>query len=177
MKVARPPPTFPAAAVASPVKAQPASPVDTSAVETKSKAVVLQYFEAFKNGDVAAMKKLYAPGATFKDNMFDLPNRDSILKMWGKAPPFESYKLEVLGVKGNEVHTRWTVDYKMFGHKVHNVVDSRIAVNADGQIASQRESWDQSKWLSQALPVIPKWGQGLAMMVMRPLVNMRTVVD
>ena len=185
MKITRPQTTRPVvpppAAVQTPkvvAKAIPkATPSASSEVEAKSRAAVEKYFAAFEAHDTKTLQAIYAPDASFKDNMFDLPNHDSIMNMWSKAPPFKKFEVQVLGVQGNEVHTRWTADYEIFGHQVHNEIDSRITVNANGQLETQREHWDQSKWLSQALPVIPKWAQGLAMGVLRPILNWKTRAD
>ncbi|MBS1153387.1 MAG: hypothetical protein H6Q89_5085, partial [Myxococcaceae bacterium] len=44
-------------------------------------------------------------------------------------------------------------------------------LDGDGRIVEQREQWDQQKWMSQALPMIPRWAQGVAYRVMRPLLS------
>ncbi len=147
------------------------STASTSPVEARTRAAAEQYFKAFETRDGAALKALYRPDATFKDNMFELSKGSSILNMWKKAPPFAAFDADILSVKGNEVHTKWTADYEMFGHKVHNEIDSVIKFDSEGKILEQRESWDQKKWMKQALPMIPSWAQGAAYMVMRPLLS------
>src|SRR5262245_50415288 len=72
-----------------------------SAEQTKAQAA--KYFDAFKNHDMKALESLYRPDATFKDDMFDLSSRESILKMWSKAPPFAKFDVEYLETKPGEV--------------------------------------------------------------------------
>jgi hypothetical protein len=145
-----------------------AAPVDA---EARTRQAAEKFFKAFEAHDTAGLKAAYRPDAKFKDNMFDLSKADSILKMWKGAPPFSAFKAEILSVKGNEVHTKWTADYVMFGNKVHNEIDSVITFDNEGKIKEQNESWDQKKWMKQALPMIPSWAQGVAYAVMRPLLS------
>ena len=140
-----------------------------SAEQTKAQAA--KFFEAFKTHDMKTLEAMYRPDATFKDDMFDLSSRESILKMWGTAPPFAKFDVQYLETKPGEVKSRWTVDYEMFGNKIHNVVDSTMKFDADGKVSSQREHWDEQKWMSQALPAIPKWTQGIAYHFMRPILS------
>lgn len=177
-------PVAAAAAAPAPAAAKPpdqfhgvaaaAAPKPADAAGAASRAVVERYFEAFGKRDQATLTQLYAPNATFKDDMFDLKNGASILQMWKSAPPFKTFKSEITEVSGNTVKAKWVVDYEMFGKPVHNEITSVITVGADGRITSQREDWDESKWMSQALPWIPKWAQGAAYMVMRPALNLIT---
>jgi len=141
--------------------------------EAAARAAVEKFFAAFAAHDLKGLEAAYAPNATFKDDMFDLSKRSSILKMWAGAPPFESFEAEILGVNGNEVHARWVVDYEMFGNPIHNEIDSRITLDAQGRIVSQREDWDERRWMSQALPAVPRFLQPVAYFFMRPLLSMK----
>lgn len=141
--------------------------------ETRARAAVGAFFKAFEAHDKQALEAAYAPNVRFHDDMFTLSKRDSVMKMWGGAPPFKKFDAEILEVKGNEVHARWTVDYEMFGNPIHNVIDSKLTLDDQGRIVSQQEHWDPEKWMSQALPVIPKFLQGAAYFVMRPLLSWR----
>ncbi len=151
--------------------AAPTAAAAPSEVETRTRAAAEKYFEAFGKRDGAALKTLYRPDATFKDDMFTLSKGESITNMWKKAPPFATFKAEIISVKGNEVHAKWKVDYEMFGNKVHNEIDSVIKFDANGKISEQTESWDRAKWMKQALPMVPRWAQGLAYALMRPLLS------
>lgn len=162
----------PAAAGWAAKKTSAAAPVpQADPTEARTRAAAEKFFKAFEAHDMPTLTSLYRPDAKFKDNMFDLSKGSSILKMWKGAPPFDAFKAEIISVKGNEVHSKWTADYVMFGNKVHNEIDSVIKFDANGKIESQTESWDQKKWMKQALPLIPSWAQGAAYMVMRPLLS------
>jgi hypothetical protein len=157
------PPAAPAKAAA--VVAKPV----LSANETRAKAE--QFFAAFGKKDLKALEAMYRPDAKFHDDMFDLSSRDSIMKMWGSAPPFETFRAEVKSVTPGEVRAKWVVDYEMFGNKVHNEIESVIRFDAQGRIVEQREDWDESKWMKQALPAVPRWAQGIAYHFMRPILS------
>lgn len=147
-----------------------AGPTET---EQRNQAAAEAFFAAFGRGDHATLERHYAPNAHFKDDMFTLTKRSSIMKMWSGAPPFASFKSEILDVKGDQVKARWVVDYTMFGNKIHNEIESTLTFDAQGKIVSQDEHWDRSKWMSQALPFIPRFLQGAAYAVMRPLLTMQ----
>lgn len=163
---------------AAPVKAaalkpatKPAAPAPLDEATARSK--VEAFFKAFENHDRQGLEAAYAPNAKFHDDMFTLTKRSSILEMWKGAPPFKTFKAEILDVKGNEVHAKWVAEYKIFGRDVHNEIDSHLTLDGEGRITSQQEDWDEKKWMSQALPVIPRFLQGAAYFVMRPLLSMK----
>lgn len=141
------------------------------ATQARNRATAERFFEVFGKREGPAIESFYRPDATFHDDMFDLSKRDSIMKMWAKAPPFATFKAEVLSAEGDTVKARWVVDYEMFGNKIHNEIDSTLTFDANGKISAQQEHWDPSKWMSQALPLVPRFAQGLAYMVMRPLLS------
>ncbi|MFT3711692.1 MAG: nuclear transport factor 2 family protein [Archangium sp.] len=143
----------------------------TAAVEAKTRAAAEGFFKAFGSHDLKTLDASYAPNAKFHDDMFTLTKKDSVMKMWTSAPPFKKFDAEIIDVKGNEVHARWTCDYEMFGNKVHNVIDSKLTFDDQGRITSQQEHWDTQKWMSQALPIVPRFLQGAAYFVMRPLLS------
>ena len=143
-----------------------------TATETRNAATAEQFFAAFGRGDHAALEQHYRPDAKFKDDMFTLSKRSSIMGMWKGAPPFATFKAEVLEVKGDQVKAKWVCDYEMFGNKVHNEIESTLTFDAQGKIVSQNEHWDRTKWMSQALPMIPKFLQSAAYAVMGPVLSM-----
>jgi len=153
-------------------KASAASPA-ASATETRNRAAAETFLAAFGRRDLGALEQLYRPDAKFKDDMFTLTKRSSIMGMWKGAPPFATFKSEVLEAKGDVVKTRWVVDYEMFGNNVHNEIESTLTFDADGKVASQVEHWDRTKWMSQALPMVPKFLHGVAYGLMGPLLSMR----
>ena len=145
----------------------------TAATEARNRAAAEAFFKAFGSRDLKTLEGAYAADVKFKDDMFTLSKRSSVMKMWEGAPPFKTFNAEILDAKGNEITARWTVDYEMFGNKIHNVVESKLTFDAQGRITSQREDWDETKWMKQALPFIPKFLQGAAYAVMRPILSSR----
>ena len=132
-----------------------------------------QFFAAFGRGDHKALEQHYRPDAKFKDDMFTLSKRSSIMGMWKGAPPFATFKADVLEVKGDQVKAKWVCDYEMFGNKVHNEIESTLTFDASGKVASQVEHWDRTKWMSQALPMVPKCLHGVAYALMGPILSSR----
>jgi hypothetical protein len=177
----------PANEVIKPAASNAASPVNTgwaaksegvgatspAATEARTRAAAETFFKAFGGRDLNTLEAAYAPDVKFKDDMFTLTKRSSVMKMWEGAPPFKAFNAEILSVKGNEVTAKWTCDYEMFGNKIHNVIESKLTFDDQGRITSQQENWDEKKWMKQALPFIPSFLQGAAYMVMRPLLSSR----
>ncbi len=153
----------PAAQASAPVAAtagwtvKGAAQVKPSAPAATSAEVATAFFTAFQNKDLAAFEKLYSPGATFHDPIYDLKNRSETLGMWkslfaaGKDLKL-SFKVLESGPDGAKV--AWTADYKVFGRPVHNEAVSNLTIK-DGQITAQRDDWSWSKWARQALPLGP----------------------
>ncbi len=152
-------------------KASGAGAVSGGAQEAKTRAAAEAFFKAFGQKDLKALEAAYAPDVKFKDDMFTLSKRESVMKMWTGAPPFKTFDAEVLEVKGNTVKARWTCEYEMFGKPVRNEIESTLTFDAQGRITSQQEHWDTQKWMSQALPVVPKWAQGAVYAVLRPFMS------
>ena len=174
------PATTPAAAESMPAQGwvarsgKAAAPATVAtATETRNLATAEKFFAAFGRGDHAALEQHYRPDAKFKDDMFTLSKRSSIMGMWKGAPPFATFKAEVLEAKGDQVKAKWVCDYVMFGNKVHNEIESTLTFDADGKVASQTEHWDKTKWMSQALPIVPKFLHGVAFALMGPILSSR----
>lgn len=132
-----------------------AAPVKTATPTPEQ--VATEFFTAFQNKDLKTFEKLYAPGATFHDPIYDLKGRGETVGMWkslfaaGKDLKL-SFKVLESGLDGAKV--AWTADYKVFGRPVHNEAVSELTVK-DGQITAQKDSWSWSKWARQALPLGP----------------------
>jgi len=153
-------------------KAAPTAQV-ASATETRNLAAAEKFFDAFGRHDLPALEQHYRPDAKFKDDMFSLNKRSSIMGMWKGAPPFATFKAEVLEAKGDTVKAKWVCDYVMFGNKVHNEIESTLTFDAEGKVASQTEHWDRTKWMSQALPMVPKFLHGVVYALMGPILSSR----
>ena len=150
-----------APAAAAPVKAgwsvgatagvRPAAP-SASPVE-----VANAFFGAFQKQDTATFDKLYAPGATFKDPIYDLQGKGEVVHMWKslfKAGKDLKMTYQVLESGPDSAKVAWKADYKVFGRPVHNEAVTELKVK-DGQIVAQQDSWSWSKWARQALPLGP----------------------
>lgn len=154
--IGEPPPTAPAAPQGWAAKAvggtqAPEAPA-ASPVE-----VANTFFSAFQKQDLAAFEKVYAPGATFTDPIYDLQGRGEVVHMWKSlfaAGKDLKVTYEVLESSGDKVKVAWKADYKVFGRPVHNEAVSELTVK-NGQIVTQRDSWSWSKWARQALPLGP----------------------
>jgi hypothetical protein len=152
-------------------RTQPARAPNGTAIEERNRAAAEGFFKALGSRDLSTLEHAYQPGAAFRDDMFDLTRRSSILKMWAGAPPFTSFSAEVIEARGDQVRARWTCEYVMFGRPVRNEIESTLTFAPDGTIASQHEHWDRTKWMTQALPVIPRFLQGPAYAVMGRLLS------
>jgi hypothetical protein len=154
-------------------KSGKASVIAPSDAETRNRATAEAFFAAFGRRDLGALEQLYRPDATFKDDMFTLSKRSSIMTMWKGAPPFASFKAEVLEAKGDQVKAKWVVEYEMFGNTVRNEIESTLTFDVEGKVSSQHETWDKKKWMSQALPIVPKFLQGVVYAVLGPILSAR----
>ncbi|MDX2009631.1 MAG: nuclear transport factor 2 family protein [Myxococcaceae bacterium] len=143
--------------------------------EARNRATAERFFEAFGRRELSTVEGLYRPDATFKDDMFTLSKggRSSIMQMWRGAPPFEVFHAEVTEASGNTVRAKWVAEYEMFGRPIRNEIDSTLTFDESGAIRSQVESWDRQKWMSQALPFVPRWAQGAVYAVLSPLLSWR----
>lgn len=130
------------------------APASTAATPAQ---VANAFYTAFQTKDVAAMGKLYAPGTTFKDPIYDLKGKDATTHMWTslfKAGTDLKLSYKVLDSSADSAKVSWTADYKVFGRPVHNESITELKVK-DGQITQQQDNWSWSKWAKQALPLGP----------------------
>jgi ketosteroid isomerase-like protein len=142
---------------------------EVSAGEASAPGVVAQrFYEALAAQDMEAVKQLYAPGATFRDPIFELKDGEAPA-MW--AGLFKSAKLERMTheapvVHGNQVKVAWHADYTVNGNKVHNDSVATLVIQG-GKIVSHRDDWSWKAWARQALAPAPGW----LLTVGRPLLN------
>src|SRR5215468_7031152 len=99
------------------------------------------------------MASLYAPGAHFRDPVFQLEGAD-IGGMWrallGRAKEF-SVTYTVAQVAPGRGSVEWTARYLFGGkRKVVNVILSELALE-NGLIVDQRDSFDFPLWAKQAI--------------------------
>jgi len=131
--------------------------VKPSAPSATPAEVATAFYTAFQKQDLAAFEKLYAPGATFKDPIYELNGRSETLHMWKTlfaAGKDLKLSFKVLDSGTDSAKVSWTADYKVFGRPVHNESVSDLRIK-DGQIVQQQDNWSWSKWARQALPLGP----------------------
>jgi hypothetical protein len=156
-------------------RATAAAEATATPAEVRNRATAERFFEAFGRRDHSALEAMYRPDASFKDDMFTLSKggRSSIMQMWRGAPPFKVFLAEVGEAKGNQVRAKWVAEYEMFGRPIRNEIDSTLTFDDAGAIRSQVETWDRQKWMSQALPFVPRWAQGAVYAVLSPVLSWR----
>jgi ketosteroid isomerase-like protein len=119
----------------------------------ETKATLVSLYDALARRDGATMAALYAPDATFEDEVFALRGAD-IGKMWialtRRAKEFSvSYTVAKAGSGVGTVE--WTARYLYGGkNQVVNVILSELTL-ADGKIVRQVDTFDFPRWASQAL--------------------------
>ena len=126
------------------------------------RAVVERFYQCFAAHDGAGMAACYAPDATFSDPVFTDLKGEEVGGMW-KMLTSRSGDLvvELEGVTGDastnpsgESHyiAHWTARYSFSAtkRKVVNRVTSNIDLK-DGLIVRQRDDFELSAWLKQAL--------------------------
>jgi ketosteroid isomerase-like protein len=130
--------------------------------------VASRFYEALASQDMEAVKQLYAPGATFRDPIFELKDGEAPA-MW--AGLFKTAKLERMTheapvVHGNQVTVAWHADYTVNGNKVHNDSVATLVIQG-GKIVSHRDDWSWKAWARQALAPAPAW----LLTVGKPILN------
>ena len=120
-----------------------------------------RFYTAFAQLDGAAMAQCYAPDATFEDEVFSLRGAKQVGGMWQmlcegtKAKGADVWKLEFSNIRADadKGQAHWEADYRFSatGRMVHNVIETRVTFNPQGQIAAQRDSFDFWSWSRQAL--------------------------
>ncbi len=107
------------------------------------------FYEAFARRDAEAMAERYAPGATFRDPVFELVG-DDIGDMWrmliGRGGDLR-IDYEIV----DDAHVRWSADYSFEGNPVHNEITTEVALDEDGRITRQVDTFDFPRWARQAL--------------------------
>jgi ketosteroid isomerase-like protein len=145
--VAAPVDGFTASAAQAAAAVGPATPTPTE--------VATAFYSAFAKQDLGAMGAQYAPGATFKDPIFQLSGKDSVMGMWkGLFGAGKDLKVnfQVLSSTGSTVKVAWQADYKLNGRAVHNESATTLQVSG-GKITGQQDDWSWSKWAKQAFPL------------------------
>lgn len=113
--------------------------------------LLTRFYEAFARKDAEGMIACYHPDSAFSDPVFPRLDHDETAAMWrllvGRAQDF-SLEFEVLG----EDRVAWTARYTFTktGRSVVNRVKSQFGFQ-DSLILAQRDGFDFSLWLRQAL--------------------------
>jgi hypothetical protein len=126
-----------------------------------SVATLERFYSAFARLDHATMQACYAPGATFRDEAFDLAGPAQIGGMWRmlcettRAKALEHWKLEYGQVRsdGRTGSAHWDAHYlfSATGRKVLNRIDARFVFDEKGLIVEHVDRFDFWAWSRQAL--------------------------
>ncbi|MBW3619201.1 MAG: nuclear transport factor 2 family protein [Actinobacteria bacterium] len=115
---------------------------------------VQRLYDAFRAGDGDGMQDCYAPGATFRDPVFELRGADRIGAMWkmllagGSDLEVEASGITSDGVTGS---AHWEARYTFStGRRVHNVIDATFRLE-DDRIALHVDRFGFWRWSRQAL--------------------------
>lgn len=119
----------------------------------ETKDALTRFYDAFARRDGETMAAMYAPAATFEDEVFALRGAD-IGKMWislAKNAKGFSLSYTVAQAGSDRGVVEWTARY-LFGGKrqVTNVILSEIEFER-GLIVRQRDRFDFPRWAAQAL--------------------------
>jgi ketosteroid isomerase-like protein len=118
-------------------------------------AVVRRFYDAFAQGDAAAMNACYASDVTFSDPVFGELHGDRARAMWTMlCSGLRDFSLtyEILEASGETVRGRAVANYlySATGRHVRNEITGTFAC-ANGVIVRQDDVFDLWKWSSQAL--------------------------
>jgi hypothetical protein len=118
-----------------------------------------KFFTAFQNLNASEMAKIYAPDATFSDEVFNLKNGEAIGQMWamlvgnitrsGKEHWSFTYKVESMN------SASWEAKYlfSAAGRMVVNRVRSTFTFDPYGKVKVQVDQFDFWRWSRQAFGV------------------------
>ncbi len=119
----------------------------------ETKELLTRFYDAFARRDGETMAAMYAPAATFEDEVFALQGTD-IGKMWinlAKNAKGFSLSYTVAQAGSDKGVVEWTARYLFGGRRpVTNVILSEIELEK-GLIVRQRDRFDFPRWAAQAL--------------------------
>jgi len=120
------------------------------------KDIIVQFYEAFVNGDAKKMGECYSEDVVFEDPAFGILKGQKAKMMWqmllskkDKSPKIEFKNVELNGNKGK---AEWTARYK-YGEKNRNVINNVFAEFhiENGKIINHKDTFNVWKWSKQAL--------------------------
>ena len=139
---------------------------------------IVDFYEAFKRLDAAAMQTAYAPKARFSNPVFTLRGAGEIGAMWAMLcdaidrKRLEEWQIEVSDIEATAKRgrARWEPNYRFRanGRVVHSVTDAEFTFDKEGRIISHDERFSFWRWSHQALGL-----QG-TLLGWTPLLRLRT---
>lgn len=117
---------------------------------------IQELYAALDRGDGAAMERLYAPGATFRDPAFGALEGPQVGAMW-RMLTGRSSGLDVTLAEHTASTAHWIARYR-FGdaqRPVTNDVRASFTFAADGRIATHEDRFDLRAWAAQAMGPVP----------------------
>lgn len=121
------------------------------------------FFKAFQSLDASKMAEVYAPKATFSDEVFELEGAEAIGQMWamlvgnitrsGKDHWSLTYKIESRDLTTCEATWEAKYLFSATGRIVVNRVTSTFVFDANGKVKEQEDQFDFWRWSRQAFGV------------------------
>lgn len=120
---------------------------------SKEKALIHDFYTAFKNLDYQTMKACYHPEVEFEDAVFKLKQKE-VGAMWHMlCERAQNFDLEFeVSEQNGKISAHWEPKYtfSQTGNKVHNIIDAEFEFK-DGKIIRHIDNFSFPRWSRQAL--------------------------
>jgi len=123
-----------------------------------SKAIISQFYEAFKQQNAEKMKGLYHEKVVFNDPAFKNLNYQEVTNMWSMLLERSNGELEIeyhsVTEDQNKAECNWEAKYKFSATKrpVHNIIHAKMEFE-NGKIIRHDDAFNFWRWSSMALGV------------------------
>lgn len=122
---------------------------------------IVDFYDAFRRLDAAAMRSAYAPRARFSGPAFTVRGADDIGAMWAllceaiDRQALQKWQMDVSDVEATAKRgrARWEPRYRIraSGRYVHSVIHATFTFDKEGRILSHEEHFSFWRWSHQAL--------------------------
>ena len=139
----------------------PMPPPDTPASTEEAVTRVIAFFETLAPADVAALGRLYAADARFKDpfnEVHGIPAIEQVFRHMFESLNGPRFVVSSRIVDGTQCFLVWEFRFrfKRFDTTTEQVVrgGSHLTLTEDGLISDHRDYWDAAEELYEKLPVV-----------------------
>ena len=120
-----------------------------------NEALIERFYTAFSKRNSDVMNACYSPMATFEDPAFGRLNHRELTAMWrmltSNARDLEVTFRDVSADDGaGRAHWEARYTFSSSGRPVHNIIEARFTFH-DGLVVEHVDSFDYSRWMTQAL--------------------------